>query len=99
MYRHFFRICGDPSRAKYAVCIFDDNGVPFVRTYQTYARYTRALTGYLSRPDCFSVTFVKYRGQWVYSSLSHTFVNASAGLLDSFRQAAVAHVDYCLNRY
>lgn len=99
MYRHFLRICGDPSRAKYALCVFPETGLPFIRTYQSYARYIKAQSGYLSHPDLFVVTFVKHRGQWVYSSLSHTFANASAGLLDSVRRSAVAHVDHCLNKF
>lgn len=99
MYRHFLKICGDLSRAKYALCVFPDTGSPFIRTYQSYTRYTKAQGGYLSRPDWFVVTFVKYRGQWVYSSLSHTFSSASAGLLDSVRRSAVAHVDCCLNKF
>ena len=99
MYRHSLRICGDPSRAKYALCVFDDSNIPFIRTYQTYARYTRALAGYLSHSDWFTVTFVKHRGEWLYSGLSHTAARANAYLLDSVRRAAIAQVDYFLNRY
>lgn len=100
MYRYTLRICGNPNRAKYALCVYDDSDfrfVPFIRTYQTYARYTKALAGYLSHSDLFAVTFVKHRGEWLYSSLSHTSARANTSLLDSVRRAAIAQIDYYFN--
>ena len=92
MYYPAVRFCKEPSRAKYALCLITNSGHTFIRSYTSYERYKQALAAYLSKPDWFAVSYVKYRGNWVYSSISHTRSCASLFVLDAARETAAAFV-------
>lgn len=96
MYYPVVRFCNDPSLAKYALCVITNSGHTFIRTYLSYERYQRAFLAYMSHSDWFSVTYVKFRGEWIYSSISHTRSCVTPFVLDAARKTAAAYVNLYL---